>query len=136
VRYREWVADPRRRRRAYAVSLYFLLPGVMTMLAAINGELSTLWRVAFGVIGLIGVFEVALYASSGIRTRGDTVLRVCSVVLYALIVVFAIHPPLAQDLGLGLAPREAEAILIGLVIVVGVNLAWFGLVEPEQTGQS
>jgi hypothetical protein len=134
VRFREWMDDRRRRRRAYAVSLYFLLPGVMTLLASINSGVSLLWRLPFVVIGVVGVLEVVLYvAAPHIRTRGDTVLRGFSLVLYGLIAIFAVHPTLAADLGLGLAPREAEAILISLVLVVGVNLAWFGLVEPGES---
>jgi hypothetical protein len=135
VRYQEWVADPRRRRQAYAVSLYFLLPGVMMMLSAINADLSTLWRVAFGLAAVVGLVEVGLYATTAaIRTTGATVLHVCSFVLYLLIALFAIKPTLAMDMGLGLAPREAEAILVSFVIVVGVNLAWFGLTAPIRSG--
>jgi hypothetical protein len=133
VKYSEWAVDPRRRRQAYAVSLYFLLPGVMTMLSAINAEISLLWRLAFGLAGVLGVIEVILYFAGGIRTVPATVLRICALALYALIIVFAIHPPLSASLGL--APKEVESILAGLLIVVGVNIAWFVFVEPAETAR-
>ena len=135
VKYSDWAVDPRRRRQAYAVSLYFLLPGVMTLMSAINSELSLLWRLAFGIAGTVGLIEVVLYATSGIRTGPATALRVCAVLLYALIIAFAVHPPLAGALGLGLAPKEVESILVALLIVVGVNIAWFVFVEPAPTGR-
>jgi hypothetical protein len=104
------------------------------MLSAINAELSTLWRLAFGLAAIVGLVEVGLYtATDTIRTPGSTILHAFSFVLYLLIAIFAIRPTLAVDLGLGLAPREAEAILIALVIVVGVNLAWFGLTAPVRS---
>jgi hypothetical protein len=134
LKFKEGAGDARRRRHAYGVALYFLLPGVMTMLSSINSDLSLLWRLAFGLTALMGILEIALYLSSGgVRTRGPMALRQFSLVLYVLIAAFALRPTLAGDLSLGLAPREAEAILIGLLIVVGVHLAWFGLTEGDET---
>ena len=60
-------------------------------------------------------------------------LRVAGLVVYVLIVAFAIRPELADDLSLGLDPREAEAVLLGLLLLVGANLAWLGLIEPSET---
>lgn len=106
----------------------------MTLLSSINGDLSLLWRLAFGLTALLGVVEILLYLSTGgTRTRGPTVLRACSLGLYALIAVFALRPTLAMTLGPGLAPRESEAILVTLLVVVGVNLAWLGLTESSET---
>lgn len=134
LKYKEGGGDARRRRHAYTVSLYFLLPGVMALVSAINSDLSLLWRLAFGITALLGMAEVVLYATTdGIKTRGASGLRILGVALYALIAAFAIRPALTGDLGLGLAPREAEAILVGLLIVVGVHLAWFGVTESHET---
>jgi hypothetical protein len=127
-------SDPRRRRHAYGIALFFLLPGVMGMLSAINSELEALWRLAFGVSAALGVLEIVLYLRSGhVYTRGALVLRACGVVLYVLIAAFAIRPELASDLGLGMSPREIEAVFLGLLIVVGVNLVWFGISESGET---
>jgi hypothetical protein len=127
-------SDPGRRRHAYGIALFFLLPGVMGMLSAINSELEALWRVAFGVSAALGVLEIVLYLRSGhVYTRGALALRACGVVLYVLIAAFAVRPELASDLGLGMSPREVEAIFLGLLIVVGVNLVWFGISESGET---
>ena len=32
-----------------------------------------------------------------------------------------------------MSPREVEAIFLGLLIVVGVNLVWFGISESGET---
>jgi hypothetical protein len=134
LKYKGEEGDPRRQRHAYAIALFFLLPGVMGMLSAINSDLSALWRLSFGVTATLGLLEIVLYRISGdVYTRGAVALRAFGFVLYVLIAAFALRPTLAGDLSLGLAPREAEAILIGLLIVVGVHLAWFGLTEGDET---
>ena len=134
LKFKEGAGDPRRRRHAYGVALYFLLPGVMTMLSSINSDLSLLWRLAFGLMALLGIVEIALYLTSGgTRTRGPMALRAFSLVVYVLIAALALRPPLADALGLGLTPRELEAVLIAMLIVVGVHLAWFGLTEGAET---
>ena len=43
-----------------------------------------------------------------------------------------IHPRLALDAGLGLRPQEAESVLVGLLLLVGANLAWLGLTEAAE----
>ena len=53
--------------------------------------------------------------------------------LYVLIAAFASAPSSPADLGLGMEPREVEAVFLGLLIVVGVNLAWFGITESSET---
>jgi hypothetical protein len=122
------------RRHAYGIVLFFLLPGVMSLISSINADLSTLWRVAFGACAVIGIVEFGLYlATSGPRTIGAMMLRACGLVLYALIAAIAIHPALVTDLGLRLAPQELESVLLGLLILVGANLAWLGLTEPAAT---
>jgi hypothetical protein len=106
----------------------------MGMLSSINSDLSVLWRLAFGVTAVLGLLEIALYRFSGdVYTRGAVALRICGSVLYVLIAAFAIRPELATDLGLGMEPREVEAVFLGLLIVVGVNLAWFGVTESSET---
>jgi hypothetical protein len=126
--------DPTRLRHAYGVMLFFLLPGVMALLSGINSQLSLLWRLAFGFIGALGIAEVLLFAlSAGVKTRGATALRWCGFVLYVLIVAFAIRPNLAMSLGLGLTPRELEAVFITMLLVVGMHMVWFALTEPDET---
>ena len=134
LKYKGEEGDARRQRHAYAIALFFLLPGVMGMLSSINSDLGALWRVSFGVTAALGLLEIVLYRLSGdVYTRGAVALRACGSVLYLLIAAFAIRPELAADLDLGMDAREVEAVFLGLLIVVGVNLAWFGMTESSAT---
>lgn len=134
LKYQGGEGDRRRRRHAYGVTLFFLIPGVMALLSAVDTEVGTLWRLAFGVAGAVGILEIILYLTSkGIPTRAGRALRLVGLVLYVLIVVFAIHPGLSADLDLGLDSQEVEAILVGLLLIVGVNIAWLSLTESGDT---
>ena len=134
VRYAAGTGIQRRRRHAYGVALFFLIPGVMALLSAVNSEVGLLWRLAFGVTGAIGIVEVVLYLTSeGAKTRAGTSLRLAGLAVYVLIVLFAAYPGLADDLGGTLDAREVEALLLGIVLIVGVNVAWLSLVESEET---
>lgn len=122
------------RRHAYGIVLFFLLPGVMSLISSINADLGTLWRIAFGTCAAIGIVEFWLYlATSGARTIGALLLRACGLALYALIAAVAVHPELVVDLGLRVEPQEFESVLLGLLILVGANVAWLGLTEPAAT---
>ena len=130
LRYREGEGDVRGRRHAYGIALFFLLPGVMSLLSSVNSEHSALWRLAFGGCAALGIVEIALYLrSEGRRTPAGLALRWAGLVLYVLMAALALRPRLSVDLALGLTPREAEAVLLALLLVVGANLAWLGLTE-------
>jgi len=134
LKYGGGAGEHRRRRHAYGVTLFFLIPGTMALISSVNSDVSALWRLAFGIAGAIGVVEAALYLTSeGTRTRAGTLLRVAGVVLYGLILLFAVYPGLAAKLDWGLTARELEAILLGLILVVGVNIAWLSLTESGET---
>jgi hypothetical protein len=42
------------RHRAYAVALFFALPGLMSVIALIDTSNPLFWRVSFAVIALVG----------------------------------------------------------------------------------
>ena len=134
LKFREGRGDAARRRHAYGIASFFLLPGVMSMVSSVNSNHSALWRIAFGVTAVLGAIEVVLYLrTGGERSRGPLLVRIAGLGLYVVIALFALRPELAADLGLEIAPREVEAILVALLVVVGANLAWFGLTESEET---
>jgi hypothetical protein len=123
-------------RHAYGVSMYFFLPGLMSLMASVNSELTTLWRVAFALTGVIGALEVVLYLRAGSRGGpGQLALRALGSVDYLLIVIIAVAPTLTMDLGLGLKPREVEAILLTIMLLIGANIAWLGMREPGDAAQ-
>lgn len=132
VKYEEWRGDPARRRHAYGISLYFLLPGMMALAASVNSDVNLLWRVAFGITGVLGTMEVLLYLRSGpLRTAPQLALRLVGSIVYLSIVVLAIKPTLAM--GTGLKPREVEGLLLTVLLFIGANIAWFGLMETGET---
>ncbi len=134
LKFKAGSGDPVRRRHAYGIATFFLLPGEMSKVSSVNSDQAALWRVAFGVTALLGVLEVVLYLrTGGERATGPLAVRLAGLVLYVVIALFALRPELTTDLGVALEPREVEAILVALLVVVGANLAWFGLTEPEET---
>jgi hypothetical protein len=133
-RYARGAGSALQRRHAYGIALFFLLPGIMSLVASVNSDLSALWRVAFGACAAIGIAEVALYlATGGARTAIGLALRACGLTLYALIALFAIRPRLAADAGLGQHPQELESVLLGGLLFVGAHLVWLALTEPAET---
>jgi hypothetical protein len=134
LKYTAGAGEARRRRHAYGVTLFFLIPGVMALLSSVDTEVGELWRLAFGIAGGIGIVEAVLYlASEGGRTAAGTLVRLAGLVVYVLIVVFAIYPGLAADLGGPLGAQQIEAILLGLLLIIGVHVAWLSLTEPGET---
>lgn len=133
-RYGRGEGTAHQRRHAAGIVMFFLLPGVMCLIASINSEIAALWRFAFGACAVIGMAEIGLYlASAGVRTTAARALRLCGLVLYALIAEVAIAPSLVAASGIGLRPPEAASILLVLLLFVGANLVWLGLTEPAET---
>jgi len=134
LKYKEGTGEGTRRRHAYGVAMFFLIPGIGAMLSAVNSDLTLLWRLAFGITGALGMIEIVLYLTSdGVRTTASKVLRLAGFVLYTIMVVLALFPSAVEVLGLGLQPRELEAILLALLIFIGANIAFLALTEGEDT---
>jgi hypothetical protein len=134
-RHSEWMRDRGKRRGAYGVSLHFLLPGVMSVMALAAVNNSSVWRVTFCAAGLIGAVESLRRLASGRREGAAPTSLVGLAVLaltYALVGVLALHTTLMNDVGIDLRPLEAEGVLVGLLLLTGVNLAWLAFAEPQE----
>ena len=134
-KHQRWSHDPVRRRASYVISLHFLLPGVMSLVSLLSGELSFVWNVAFAIAGAFGVVATLLVAASGSPRMGmqyELFGQGAAIGLYALITLLALFPGLPAAIGLGVRPIVIEAILITLLTVLGVTLAWFLFMEPDQ----
>ena len=127
LRHDEWFGDPAYRRTAYDVSLYFLLPGMMSLLSLLAVEEPRIWRVSFVVFGVVGAVESVLVMLRRARLQtADLLVRladVVSIALYGLVALVAIWLELPEKLGLSLRPLEAEGLLIGALLLLGVALA-------------
>ncbi|MEO8287718.1 MAG: hypothetical protein ABI670_14920 [Chloroflexota bacterium] len=132
----EMASQPTRRKMAHAISLHFLLLGTMSLMSLVAVQAAFLWRVTFGIGGLFGIVSVYFLVSSLQATsRNLDLIRVgqwVALPLYGLISVFAIVPELAGLLGLGLSALVVEGILFSLMIFLGVNMAWFLFMEPDE----
>ncbi|MDQ3930873.1 MAG: hypothetical protein M3328_17220 [Chloroflexota bacterium] len=135
-RYGDWAEDPARRRLANVVSLLFLLPGVISLLSMLTGDDPLLWRLSFGLAGLLGLVATLLIVLSTPTEGSGRWLRpgalFVGVPLYALVTFFALVPGIARDI-LGLLPLQIEGILLSLLVFLGANLAWSLLWEGKRT---
>ena len=134
----EWRQRASRRRQAYTVSMYFMLPGTMSLGSLVSAGQTTVWRLTFGLAGGLGVLETAL-ALWETRTQPDYrgrvgVLLGATLPFYLLVVIVAIHSALASDLGINLKPLETEALVVSVLLFLGVNFAW--LLFFEHRGES
>jgi hypothetical protein len=139
TKYRDWTVKPVRRRMATNISLYFLLPGCMGLLALLSVHAAILWQGAFVIAGVIGIFETALLArdegqllahtgrANSPQYRSMRVLRWLGIVLYALVVLVALFANAVRQL---VAPLNVAGVLITLLVVLGLALAWVYFVEP------
>jgi len=124
TRHADWSRSPDHRRRAYAVSLHFAIPGLMSLLSLVDPTDQTLWRVSFGLSATGGAVILGYLQLSSIPTPQGRLWRLESssaVLLYIMIVLVAIGPGVAKELG---APLRIEAILLSLIVFLGVNVAW------------
>ena len=140
LNFQRWVKDRYRRLMLYDISLYFLLPGLMSLVSLLAVGVPEIWRVAFATAGLIGAFESVLlpirrapHGDARLPTRAADCV---SFILFALIAVVAIRPTLLETAGIGLRPLEVEGTLIAALLVVGFGLAWlmFLATAEEEAG--
>jgi len=124
---------------AYDISLYFILPGIMSLVSLLATDAKFLWRAGFTLAGILGFVETFLMVTSAGSTTSRSIwLRLGRAVvhaLYLLIILFAAIADLPQRLGLPLQPLAIEGLLNALIILLGVNFAWMFFAEPipEQT---
>jgi hypothetical protein len=128
TRHSEWRASSVHRRRAYGVSLYFALPGLMGLLSLVDPASSDMWRVSFGLVALGGV--VVLFVVRGpAPTQLGLAAYVAAMVLYGLVAIVAIAPGTVGDAGIDAAPLRIEAVLLTVLVFLGVNVAWLLLFD-------
>src|SRR3954468_18239218 len=120
TRHSDWRRSPAHRRRAYAVSLHFALPGLMSLLALVDPNNASVWRASFALSGAAGALILGYIQFSPIPTPAGRLWQlesILSIVLYVLVVVVALAPGMAKELG---APIRVEAVLLSLILFLGV----------------
>ena len=131
-RRREWFVDPHHRRMAYVVSLHFMLPGTMSVLSLVDTG-TYFWRLVFSLAGAAGIVGALMVSSTvtkefGQRRLAGAMLWI-ALPVYALVVVVAVVPDLSAVVSM--SPRQLEGILIALVLLLGINAAWFLSTSPD-----
>lgn len=122
---RGWAHVAARRRTSYHLSLYFMLPGVMSLMSLLSSESSTFWRLGFGASSIFGAIE-ALVFTTGASTRValSKLLPYAAAILYCAIAVVAMFPGLVDLVGVRVTALHLEGALLSLLLFLGVNLAW------------
>ena len=124
TRHNDWRRSPAHQRRAYAVSLHFALPGLMSLLALVDPTATSVWRVSFALSAAAGAIVLAYLQFSPLPTPPGALWQLesmISIVLYVLVVLVAVAPGTVTSIG---APLRVEAVLLSLIIFLGINVAW------------
>jgi hypothetical protein len=128
------------RSMAYLVSLQFVIPAAVSLLAQVAPDIAAIWRFAFAVAGVLGAVGVALLGNQFARLTASTVLpwvfAVLGVPLYLAVALGAVWPGLSGALGLALTPIEFEGLLICLIVILGVQEAWFVTMTPRRNSDA
>jgi phosphatidylserine synthase len=106
------------------VSLHFAIPGLMSLLALVDPANTTVWRVSFAVSAAGGAIILGYLQLSPIPTPRGRLWQLestASIILYLLVVLVAVAPGVARDIG---APLRVEAVLLSLIVFLGINVAW------------
>lgn len=141
TKYREWIHDHLRRRMATNITLYFLLPGSMSLLALLATNSRLLWQVSFIIAAVIGAATAILFLRDALVSswRNPLSIRVISlasglgVALYILVIIVALVPDIFR--AMGATPLTVAGVGVTLLVIVGVTLAWTYFVEPFASAQ-
>ena len=137
TKYQEWSGKRERRRMIVNISLYFLLPGTMSLLAMLAIQATAIWRVAFVVTSALGAIETVFMLRSFTRQKrvyGVAVLvRALELVLFALIAVIGLFPQAFNRFGL--TALTVAGVLLTLIVVGGVALMWIYLIAGVEASE-
>jgi uncharacterized membrane-anchored protein len=140
TKYQEWSGKVERRRMIINISLYFLLPGTMSLLAMLAIQATVIWRVAFVATSAVGAIETVLMLWSISRSRrrnsrrnttssrGALLMRIVELFLFTLIALVGVFPQVFNRFGL--TALTVAGVLLTLMVVGGVALMWIYLIEP------
>src|SRR4051794_31913226 len=131
-RHAEFTGSPARLRFSYLVSLYFLLPGLVSLASLLSGT-GPLWRVAFAATGVAGVLAIGVAVLHHDRVGlGGGLVRWAwlGIPLFAIVTLIAVAPDIARS-GLGAEPLQVEGFLLVGLLFVGSQLAWVMFTAPR-----
>lgn len=128
------VETPASRRVAYLVSLQFVIPGTVSLLAQVAPDVPLVWRSAFAIAGAIGAVGIALLARDMRATTeakvAPALFLLIGVPIYLLVIAVAAVPEAFT--GAEFTPIQAEATLVTLLVFLGVQEAWVVSMTPPK----
>jgi hypothetical protein len=130
-----WLRDPETRASVGGVYLSFLLPALMGLFAQVGGPgTTTIWRISFVVIALVGLAATLRALPRSRRSDiDDTPNRIAAIVLYALVAVVGLVPEVGKVFDL--TGIQVEAILLILLVLLGHGLVWRFMTSGPDEGK-
>lgn len=127
--------DDSARRMAYFVSLQFVIPATVSLLAQVAPAVTEVWRFAFTIAGVFGAVGVWMLAKELRRSTDAKVVpeifAAVGIPVYAAVIVVALFPDLMANLGWALKPIEVEGLLLTILVFLGVQEAWVVSMTPH-----
>jgi len=138
-KYQDLMRDRRRRIQAYDTSLYFVLPGIMSLMSLISTT-GFLWRITFVTAAVLGAVEAGFLLATTRRAQGSRLWRAAHYAgfgLYVLVAMFAVIPSLVKDLGFHVPAVQVEGVFLALIVFLGVQSTWiqFAQSDHKETGR-
>jgi hypothetical protein len=128
IRIGDWRDNENSKRMSYVISLNFLLPGLMGVLALIDPQDAAFWRTSFAILGIGGA--VGSYLVRRVPT-GDWLGAAAywtAIALYVAVAVLALAG--------GVDLLRTEAVLLTALIFVNFNIGWLLLFAPDPKPQT
>jgi hypothetical protein len=133
-KYQDFMKDRRRRLQTYDTSLYFVLPGIMSLISLLTTT-GLLWRITFTVSAILGAVEAGFLLATTRRAQGSRLWRgahYAGGTLYLLVAMFAVFPSLVDDLGFHVKTLQVEGVFLALIIFLGVQSSWIQFAATDQ----
>ena len=134
-KYADFMKDRRRRLQTYDTSLYFVLPGIMSLISLLTTT-GLLWRITFTISAILGAVEAGFLLATTRRAQGSGLWRwahYAGGTLYVLVALFAVFPSLVDDLGLHLKTLQVEGLFLALIIFLGVQSSWIQFAQGDHS---
>jgi hypothetical protein len=128
IRIGDWRDSESTKRMSYVISLNFLLPGLMGVLALVDPQNAAFWRSSFAVLGIGGA------AGSYLVRRVPTGDRLGAAAYWTAIAPYVAVAVLAFFGGVDLL--RTEAVLLTALIFVNFNIGWLLLFAPDKEPQT
>jgi hypothetical protein len=132
-KYSDFMRDRRRRIQAYDTSLYFVLPGIMSLVSLIAST-GVLWRITFTTAAVLGAVEAGFLLATTRKAQGSRLFRTAKIVgmvLYILVALVAVVPPVTKRFGFHGPGIQVEGVFLALIIFLGVQSTWIQFAQGD-----